>query len=85
MKSYAGFWQRAGAFTLDYVIILLYLATITLLGLLVNSMSSLNQWLFAERVRAQLTGCLLLTLPIHFILPCRSSTRQATWGKRKPT
>lgn len=84
MKSYAGFWQRAGAFALDYVIILLYLATITLLGLLVNPLSSLNQWLFAERGRAQLTGFLLLTLPISLYFAWgESSTRQATWGKRK--
>jgi uncharacterized RDD family membrane protein YckC len=84
MKSYAGFWQRAGAFALDYIIILLYLIAITLFGLLVNSLSSLNQWLFAERVRAQLTGFLLLTLPIslYFALS-ESATRQATWGKRK--
>lgn len=84
IKSYAGFWQRAGAFALDYIIILLYLVAITLFGLLVNSLSSLNQWLFAERVRAQLTGFLLLTLPIslYFALS-ESSTRQATWGKRK--
>ena len=84
MKSYAGFWQRAGAFALDYVIILLYLIAITLLGLVVNSMSSLNQWLFAARIRAQLTGFLLLTLPIslYFALS-ESATRQATWGKRK--
>lgn len=84
MKSYAGFWQRIGAFALDYMIILLYLITITLLGWLVNSLSGLNQWLFAERVRAQLTGFLLLTLPIslYFAL-AESSAWQATWGKRK--
>jgi uncharacterized RDD family membrane protein YckC len=84
MKSYAGFWQRAKAFMLDYIIILFYLVAITLLGLLVNSLSSINQWLFSDRVRAQLTGFILLTLPItlYFALS-ESSIRQATWGKRK--
>lgn len=82
--KYAGFWQRAGAFALDYVIILFYLAAITLLGLLVNSLLSVNQWLFSERVRAQLTGFLLITLPVslYFALS-ESSKRQATWGKWK--
>jgi uncharacterized RDD family membrane protein YckC len=84
MKSYAGFWRRAGAFALDYVIILLYLAALTLVAFLVNSLSNISQWLFAERVRALLTGFLLLTLPIslYFALS-ESAPRQATWGKRK--
>jgi uncharacterized RDD family membrane protein YckC len=82
--KYAGSWQRAGAFALDYVIILFYLAAITLLGLLFSSLFSVNQWLFSDRVRAQLTGFLLITLPVslYFALS-ESSTRQATWGKRK--
>jgi uncharacterized RDD family membrane protein YckC len=84
MKSYGGFWQRAKAFALDYILILLYLAAITLLGLLINSFSSVVQWLFAERIRAQLTGFLLLTLPISLYFALGgSSPRQATWGKRK--
>ena len=29
MKVYASFWQRAGAFALDYVVILLYLVALT--------------------------------------------------------
>jgi len=84
MKTYAGFWRRAGAFALDYVIILFYLAAIALLSLLVNSLFSINQWLFADRVRAQLAGFLLVTLPIslYFALG-ESSARQATWGKKK--
>ena len=84
MKSYAGFWRRVGAFALDYVIILLYLAVLTVAGFLVNSFSNVSQWLFSERIRAQLTGFLLLTLPIslYFALS-ESSGRQGTWGKRK--
>jgi len=84
VKVYAGFWRRAGAFAFDYVIILFYLAVITLLSLLINSLFSVNQWLFADRVRAQLTGFLLITLPVtlYFALS-ESSARQATWGKQR--
>jgi len=84
VKIYAGFWRRAGAFALDYVIILFYLAAITLLSLLVNSLFGVNQWLFTDRVRAQLTGFLLITFPVtlYFALS-ESSPRQATWGKQR--
>jgi len=84
MKTYAGFWQRAGAFALDYIIILLYLAAMTLLSLLVNSLFSVNLWLFTDRIRAQLTGFFLITLPVtlYFALS-ESSVQQATWGKQR--
>jgi uncharacterized RDD family membrane protein YckC len=84
MKSHAGFWRRAGAFALDYVIILIYLVALTLVGFLVNSLSNVSEWLFSDRIRAQLTGFLLLTLPIslYFALS-ESSGQQGTWGKRK--
>lgn len=84
MKMYAGFWLRAGAFALDYVIILVYLIVITLFSLLMNSIFSINQWLFGDRVRAQLTGFLLITLPVTLYFAFgESSIRQATWGKRR--
>jgi uncharacterized RDD family membrane protein YckC len=84
MKIYAGFWQRVRAFALDYVIILGYLIAITLFSLLMNSLFSVHQWLFNDRIRAQLTGFLLITLPVslYFALS-ESSIQQATWGKRK--
>jgi uncharacterized RDD family membrane protein YckC len=84
MNTFAGFWKRAGAFTFDYMIILFYLVVITLVGLLTNSLSGANQWLFADRVRAQMTGFLLITLPVtlYFALS-EASVRQATWGKKK--
>jgi hypothetical protein len=63
-KIYAGFWQRVGAFALDYIIILLYLVAITLLSFLMNSLFSVNQWLFSDRIRAQVTGFLFITLPV---------------------
>src|SRR4030095_1645446 len=84
MKGYAGFWQRAGAFALDYLVILLYIVTITLLTLVINSQFQVNHWLFTNRVSAQLTGFLLLTLPVSLYFAfSESSIRQATWGKRK--
>jgi len=90
-QIYAGFWQRVKAFALDYVIILLYLAAITLLNLVLNSpyrvnhlVFSITHWLFANRVSAQLTGFLLLTLPISlYFAISESSNRQATWGKKR--
>lgn len=81
---YAGFWSRAAAFALDYVLILFYLALLTSIMLLLNSFFGITQWMFAERVRAQVTGFLLITLPValYFSLG-ESSARKATWGKTK--
>lgn len=81
---FAGFWRRAAAFALDYVLILFYLAVLTLMGLVLNSSFGITQWAFAERVRAQATGFLLVTFPVtlYFSLG-ESSARQATWGKAK--
>lgn len=82
MNTYADLWQRVRAFVLDYVIILIYLAAITLLIWLLN-LFSINGWLFAERVRAQFVAFLLVTLPVTLYFAIReSSTQQATWGKQ---
>ncbi len=84
METYAGFWRRAGAFALDYIPIFIYLLTITLLSLLFNALFGMQQLLFADRARAQLTAFLFVTLPValYFALS-ESSSRQATWGKRR--
>lgn len=83
-KTYARFWQRAKAFALDYVIILFYLAAITLLILLLNSLFGLNDLLFTDRVRAQVTAFLLITLPVTLYFAIReSANQQATWGKQR--
>jgi len=84
LKTYAGFWQRAKAFALDYFIILGYLILITLLFLTVNRLTSGLQWLFASRIQAQVTVFLLLTLPVTLYFAIgESSVRQATWGKQR--
>jgi uncharacterized RDD family membrane protein YckC len=84
MTTYAGFWKRAAAFALDYIIILFYLAALALIGLLINSLFSAASWLFSDRVRAQLSGFLLITLPVtlYFALS-ESSAQRATWGKKR--
>jgi uncharacterized RDD family membrane protein YckC len=84
LKHYAGFWQRVAAFALDYMMILGYLLGIVLLSLLVNQVLSLNQWLFADRVRAQVVAFLLITFPVTlYFAGSESSIRQATWGKQR--
>ena len=84
MENYASFWQRAGAFALDYIPILIYLLAVTLLFLLLNTLFDVNQLLFTNRTLGQLTAFLLVTLPVvlYFALG-ESSTRQGTWGKRR--
>jgi uncharacterized RDD family membrane protein YckC len=82
VNNYAGFWQRVAAFALDYIIILGYLLGIALLSVLVNQVFSVGQWLFSDRVRAQLVAFLLVTLPVTlYFAVSESSPRQATWGK----
>lgn len=83
-KTYAGFWQRVKAFALDYIIILFYLAALTSVFLMINSLFGVTEWLFSDRIRAQLTGFFLITLPValYFALG-ESSAQQATWGKKR--
>jgi len=83
VKNHAGFWQRVAASALDYIILLGYLLGLFLLSLLVNILFGASQWLFADRIRAQAAGFLLITLPVtlYFALS-ESSPRQASWGKQ---
>ena len=83
MKNHAGFWQRVAASALDYIILLSYLLGIVLFSRLSNTLFGANQWLFADRIRAQVAGYLLVTLPVTlYFAICESSRRQATWGKQ---
>ena len=86
MNEYAGFWERTGAFVLDYLLILGYLSGLTLFTLLFNVLSGEIPWLFADRIRSQIVAFLLVTLPVavYFAIG-ESSVRQATWGKRRLT
>ena len=84
IRTYAGFWPRVRAFALDYLIILLYLATITLLIFLLNFFFHLNDLLFTDRFRAQIIAFLLVTLPVTlYFAISEASLQQATWGKKR--
>ena len=83
-KTYGGFWKRAGAFALDYIVILGYLIALTLLFFLLNSIFKLDRFLFTTRVQSQVMGFLFLTLPVTLYFAFgESSIRQATWGKQR--
>jgi uncharacterized RDD family membrane protein YckC len=83
-QTYAGFWQRVKAFALDYIIILFYLAALTSFFLLINSLPGVTEWLFSDRIRAQLTGFFLITLPVALYFAFgESSVQRATWGKKR--
>ena len=81
----AGLWRRILAFAVDYLGIAAYLVVLVGLGVggrlaapgLVNA-------LFGNPFTGELTGFLLITLPVtlYFALN-EASPRQATWGKRK--
>jgi uncharacterized RDD family membrane protein YckC len=84
MKKYAGFWQRTKAFGFDYLVISLYLILIILFFSALNLIFNLNQFLFTERVTAQVSGFLIITLPITLYFSFgESSAKQATWGKQR--
>ena len=83
-QMYAGFWRRTAAFALDYVIILCYLAVLAAISVLLDSWLSVSQLLFTDRFWAQLTGFLLVTLPVTFYFSLsESSQRRGSWGKTK--
>ena len=84
MKAYAGFWQRLKAFAFDYIVISLYLIGLTLITLLTRAVTDVGQSVFAERVTAQVSGFLLVTLPITlYFVRGESSAQRATWGKQR--
>lgn len=80
---YAPFKLRIYAFLLDYLMIAMY--GIFIVGTVSLLFKSLLTPLFSDSpVIAQLTGFLMITLPIslYFIL-CERSKWQGTWGKKK--
>lgn len=84
MITYASFWKRVGAFALDYLLILGYLLGVILLSLFASAVFGASQWLFADRLRAQLVAFFIVTLPVTlYFAISESSQRQATWGKRR--
>jgi len=80
VKSYVGFWQRVKAFMWDYLVIAGYIVIITIMLWLIHA----SEWLFTNRIQAQLSAFLLLTFPvILYFSILESSAQQATWGKHK--
>lgn len=80
----AGLLTRTVAFAFDYIFIFLYLVLLISIGLIVNLVfPDLTSVLFANPLSAQLTGFVILTLPVtlYFAL-FEASDWQATWGKR---
>lgn len=85
-RVYASFWPRAKAFGLDYVIILIYLILITAIGFAVKLFfPALWPRLFSNPASAELTGFLLITLPVtlYFALTESSPRWRASWGKHR--
>ncbi len=81
---YARFLARIVAFAYDYVVIASYLFVLLVLAYFVNTaVPTLQTTLFGNRLTAQLTGFLLITLPvILYFAILQSSSWQATLGKR---
>lgn len=77
---YAGFWQRLRAFIWDYFLIAAYLVIITVVFWLLP----LNERLFADRIQAQVSIFIVLTLPVILYFSIfESSPKQGTFGKQK--
>ncbi len=84
-RSYARLGVRVAAFALDYIIIAGYLFFVVVISLLSNIyFPTIVQELFANPLSGQISGFLIITLPVslYFIL-FESSAWQATWGKRR--
>lgn len=82
-RSYTGLWIRVLAFAADYLIIFLYLVLVTGISLITQSaFPGLMQSLFDNPGSGQITGFLMVTLPVtlYFAL-LESSSCQVTWGK----
>jgi uncharacterized RDD family membrane protein YckC len=63
--SYAGLWLRVLAFALDYLIITAYLILLVTVSVVVNNaFPAVPATLFANPVSSQITGYLLVTLPV---------------------
>lgn len=78
-------WRRALAFAVDYVAIAEYLLVMTATMAIVSlAFPGVRRALFGTPERGELSGFLLVTLPVtlYFALG-ESGPSQATWGKRR--
>ncbi|GAA5520390.1 hypothetical protein Asal01_00321 [Fodinibius salicampi] len=83
-QSYAGLWIRVKAFSADYLVISLYIAFLVAISILIQSVNHrILQPLFGNPLSGQLSGFVLITLPVTlYFTISESSSHQATWGKR---
>lgn len=61
---HAGLWLRLKAFVFDYVLIFSYMVVLVIVS--VFFIPSEQEWFQGSRIIAQLTGFILLTLPVSF-------------------
>ena len=82
--SYAGLWTRIKAFAADYLVISAYIVLLIAISLLLQSIDpEILQPLFSNAYIAQLSGFLLITLPVTlYFAVSEASSQRATWGKR---
>lgn len=84
-SSPAPLGRRLAAVALDYLVISAYMVILVLLALLAGTLAPwLADALFANAVVGELTGFVVLTLPVtlYFALS-EASAAGATWGKRR--
>ena len=83
MENHAGLSLRTKAFATDLIGIMLFLGINTGLIALVNISTNIVQELFSNRILAQVSVFLLVTLPVTlYYAVSEASSYQATYGKR---
>ena len=77
--------SRAAAFGIDYVLIAAYLGLLVAVGLVVRlAAPDVSGALFGSPISGELTGFLLLTLPVTlYFAVSEHSAAEGTWGKRR--
>jgi uncharacterized RDD family membrane protein YckC len=84
-QSYAGFWPRALAFVLDYLVISAYLVITVAAGASIQaSMPGVREALFSNPITGEISGFFIITLPVTLYFAFfEASMMQATWGKQR--
>jgi len=82
-QQYATIGSRVFAFVLDYLVIVLYLMSLVLLGILFRqTFPNSVDFLFNNAFISQATSFILITLPISLYFALLEARGQ-TWGKRQ--
>ena len=85
VQAFAGFWPRALAFALDYLIISAYLVMTVAAGAAIQSaLPAVRQALFSNPILGEISGFFIITLPVTLYFTFfEASTMQGTWGKQR--